>query len=79
MNILYWNVKGLKSNVRELINIFHKYSEVSGQVINNTKSRFYTGAMTGTRANMISNMLGFSVGRSLFSILDVPSFKESPR
>jgi len=52
---------GLKSNVRELINIFHKYSEVSGQVINNTKSRFYTGAMTGTRANTISNMLGFSV------------------
>jgi len=70
---------GLKSNVRELIHIFHKYSEVSGQVINNTKSRFYTGAMTGTRANTISNMLGFSVGTVPFQYLGCTIFQGKPK
>ena len=50
---------GLKSNIRELISIFKKYSEVSGQVINNAKSRFYTSSMSVSRKHMIANMLGF--------------------
>ena len=70
---------GLKSNIRELLNIFHKYSGVSGQVINNTKSCLYTGAMTGSQANMISSMLGFSVGTVPFKYLGCTIFQGKPK
>jgi len=66
---------GLKSNVRELLSIFHKYSEVSGQIGNNAKSRFLTGNMSVTRKNMISNLLGFNVGYVPFLYLDCPIFQ----
>jgi len=70
---------GLKSNIWELLSIFHKYSEVSGQVINNTKSRFYTGAMSRTRTNMIVNMLGFFVGMVPFQYLGCTIFQGKPK
>ena len=52
---------------------------MSGQVINNTKSRFYTGAMNSTRAQMISDMLGFSVGIVPFTYLGCPIFRGKPK
>lgn len=70
---------GLKSNVRELLRIFKRYSEVSGQLINNAKSRFFTGAMSGSCTIMIANLLGFSVGTVPFQYLGCPIFKGKPK
>ena len=32
-----------KQNIRYLLKFFNDYSEVSGQIINNSKSRFFSG------------------------------------
>jgi len=70
---------GLKSNIREILNIFNKYSEVYGQMVNNAKSRFFTGNMSVTRKNMIANLLGFSVGSAPFLYLGCPIFQGKPK
>jgi len=70
---------GLKSNIRELLSIFKKYSEVSGQVINNAKSRFYTSSMSVSRKHMIANMLGFNMGAVPFMYLSCPIFHGKPK
>ncbi|XP_039682998.1 uncharacterized protein [Medicago truncatula] len=70
---------GLKSNIRELLRIFQRYSKVSGQVINNAKNRFYTGAMSGTRTHMIASLLGFSVGTVPFQYLGCTIFQGKPK
>lgn len=70
---------GLKSNIRELLRIFHRYSAVSGQLINNAKSRFFTGAMNGSRTHMIATMLGFSLGAVPFQYLGCPIFHGKPK
>lgn len=66
---------GLKSNIRELISICDKYSAISGQIVNNSKSRFFTGSMYVTRITMIANMLGFIVGTVPFLYLGYPIFQ----
>jgi len=58
---------------------FNDYSEVSGQIINNSKSWFYSGAMTSSRAQMIAGMHGFSAGTIPFSYLGCPIFKGKPK
>jgi len=70
---------GTKSNIRWLLNIFQRYSEVSRQIINNAKSRLYTGAMTATRIQMISALLGFTVGTHPFIYLGYPIFQGKPK
>ncbi|XP_039690616.1 uncharacterized protein [Medicago truncatula] len=70
---------GLKSNIRELLSIFHRYSAVSGQIINNAKSHFFTGAMNGSRTHMIATMLGFSLGAVPFQYLGCPIFQGKPK
>ena len=70
---------GLKRNIRELISIFNKYSAISGQIVNNSKSRFFMGSMSVTRINMIANMLGFSVGTVPFLYLGCPIFQGKPK
>jgi hypothetical protein len=59
---------GLKSNIWELLSIFHRYYEVSGQIIN-AKCHFLTGAVSGTRINMFASVLGFSMGTIPFQYL----------
>jgi len=70
---------GTKSNIRRLLNIFNQYSEVSGQIINNSKSRFFTGAMSSSRVQMISSLLGFNVGALPFTYLGCPIFCGKPK
>ena len=70
---------GLKSNIRELLSIFHKYSEVSGQTVNNEKSRFFKGNMSVTRKNMIANLLGFNVRFVAFLYLGCLIFQGKPK
>ena len=52
---------------------------MSGQIINNSKSRFYAGAMATSRSQMIAGMLGFSAGNIPFSYLGCPIFKGKPK
>ena len=68
-----------KRNIRVLLNIFQRYSEVSEQIINNAKSCLYTGAMNSSRAQMISDMLGFTVGTVPFLYLGCPIFQGKPK
>ena len=68
-----------KCNICVLLNILHRYSEVSEQIINNAKIRFNTGAMTATRIQMISAMLGFTVGTVPFLYLGCPIFQGKPK
>jgi hypothetical protein len=70
---------GIKRNIRTLLNIFQRYSDVAGQVINNAKSRFYTGAMNSMRVQMISDMLGFYVGTVPFTYVGCPIFQGKPK
>ena len=70
---------GTKQNIRCLLKIFNDYSEVFGQIINNCKSRFYSGAMTTSRSQMIAGMLGFSAGTIPFTYLGCPIFKGKPK
>jgi hypothetical protein len=58
--------KGSKKNICCIMRIFHAYGEVSGQVINTLKSKFYSGAMSNSRLLMITNLLGFGVGSNHF-------------
>lgn len=60
-----------KENIRCLLQIFHYYSQASGQVISPLKSKFYTGAITNNRTTVISNMLGFTEGVITFTYLGV--------
>lgn len=66
---------GTKRNLRILLTIFNKYSAVSGQIINVAKSRFFMGAMTGSRTQMIASLLGFNVGTLPFTYLGCPIFR----
>lgn len=49
------------------------------QIINNSKSRFYLGAMTTSRSHMIAGKLGFSDGTIPFTYLGCPIFKGKPK
>jgi hypothetical protein len=54
--------------------MFRLYGEVSGQVINKQKSRFYSGAISNSRLLSITNLLGFGSGSIPFNFLGCPIF-----
>jgi len=68
-----------KSNIRCVLKIFHDYSKVSGQHINHAKSRFFNGAMTMARVQMLAALLGFTAGTIPFLYLGCPIFKGKPK
>ena len=70
---------GTKKNMRCLLHIFDSYAAVLGQLINNNKSRFYSGAMTTTRSQMIAGLLCFSEANIPFTYLGCPVFKGKPK
>jgi len=71
--------KGSKTNVRRLLPIFTSYSEASRQLINASKSRFFTSSMKQSRASSLGNLLGFSAGFVPFQYLGFPIFVGKPR
>lgn len=62
-----------------MIKLCIHYSDISGQVINRTKSRIFTGAMNGARVIMLAGLLGFTVGTIPFNYLGYPIFKGKPK
>lgn len=71
--------KGTQQNLHSLMDLFRRYGEVSGQVINPNKSTFYSGGLSANRQAGIANALGFSVGKLPFTYLGVPLFQGKPR
>lgn len=67
--------RGTKRNLQAIVNLFKLYGEASGQLISPNKCKFYPGAIASWRLQSISSILGFSVGRLLFTYLGVPIFK----
>jgi len=71
--------KGKTFSINAVINLFNRYASCSGQVINPTKSIFFSGSMSTQRQAFIANLLGFSVGSLPISYLGAPIFKGKPK
>jgi len=71
--------KDTTSNLNCLKDIFFKYAEASGQLVNPLKSSIYVGSISNHRLSHIANMLGFKIGSLPFTYLGVPIFKGKPK
>ena len=70
---------GSKKNMRCLLRTLKNYSDTSGQLVNFDKSKLFTGAMTVTRRNMLSQLSGFTLGCIPFQYLGCPIFQGKPK
>jgi hypothetical protein len=71
--------KASKRNIKVVLDIFTKYGQASGQLINNQKSKFYAGSIPNSRLITISNLLGFNSGALPFTYLGCPIFVGKPK
>ena len=71
--------KGTSANIQVLSDIFVRYAQISGQLINPQKSTIYAGSMSHSRILNVSNSLGFGIGTIPFLYLGVPFFKGKPK
>ncbi|MCH94279.1 putative ribonuclease H protein, partial [Trifolium medium] len=71
--------KANRENIQALSNLFMKYAETSGQLVNPTKSFIYAGAVTPQRLQFIADQLGFNIGTLPFIYLGAPIFKGKPK
>jgi len=67
--------KGSASNIQNLIDIFLRYAQASGQHVNPQKSSIFSGSISHQRLSQISNLTDFSIGSLPFTYLGVPIFK----
>jgi hypothetical protein len=70
---------GKLSCIQALKNLFVRYANCSGQIINAAKSTIYSGGISQSRLNNIVNNIGFNVGSFPFNYLGVPIFKGKPK
>lgn len=71
--------RGTQKNFQSLMVLFQQYGNVSGQLINPSKSNFYSGTISNRMQASIAGILGFSIGRLPFTYLGIPIFKGKPR
>lgn len=71
--------KGKSSCINALIQLFNKYAQEFGQLINASKSTLYSGSIHASRLNHIANLIGFIIGTLPFNYLGVPNFKGKPK
>jgi hypothetical protein len=71
--------KGTTSNLNCLKDIFMKYAETYGQLVNPQKSSIYAGSISNHRLSQIETMIGFKIGSLPFTYLGVPIFKGKPK
>jgi len=71
--------KGKMSSLEALKNLFTRYANCSGQVINLRKSFIHANGINNSRLNNMVELLGFSIGTLPFSYLGVPIFKGKPK
>ncbi|CAJ2662070.1 unnamed protein product [Trifolium pratense] len=70
---------GKLSCIQALQNLFMRYANCSGQIINAVKSTIYSGGISQARLINIVNNIGFNVGSLPFIYLGVPIFKGKPK
>jgi hypothetical protein len=71
--------KASKKNIQQLLHIFNLYGQVSGQLINKQKSKFYAGSISNARLVTLTNLLGFTSGSLPFTYLGCPIFMGKPK
>jgi len=71
--------KGKIVGLEALKNLFIRYANCSGQIINTSKSSFFAGGISQHRLDSIVNLLGFSQGSLPFTYLGAPIFKGKPK
>jgi hypothetical protein len=67
--------KGSSANVKNLTNLFVRYAQTSGQIVNPQKSSIYSGSIPPQRLTQISHLTGFQIGTLPFTYLGVPIFE----
>jgi len=71
--------KGTLANVRHIMKLFELYGQYSGQVVNAAKRKFYSGAISLSRAQTITSITGFSHGTIPFTYLGIPLLIGKPK
>lgn len=71
--------KGSLTNVRNIMHLFERYGDYSGQLINSQKSKFYTGGITLSRIHTIASITEFNQGSLPFTYLGILLFKGKPK
>ncbi|GAU46013.1 hypothetical protein TSUD_401350 [Trifolium subterraneum] len=71
--------KATQSNVRCILDIFQRYGESSGQIINKQKSKLYAGGISNARISSLASLLGFMTGSIPFNYLGCPIFQGKPK
>ncbi|XP_019423006.1 PREDICTED: uncharacterized protein LOC109332480 [Lupinus angustifolius] len=71
--------KGIKRELQCLQNLNRDYAHSSGQHINISKCKFYTGNVSARKIATLTSFLGFSAGSFPFNYLGVPIFKGRPK
>jgi len=71
--------KGKMSNLEALKDLFTRYANCSGQIINLRKFSIFYGGITPNRLHDIVNLLSFSIGSIPFTYLGAPIFKGKPK
>lgn len=61
------------------MHLFEKYGQYSGQMVNACKSKFYSGALSLSRAHTLHSITGFRQGTIPFTYLGIPLFKGKPK
>lgn len=71
--------KAKKSCLEALMDLFNKYSQVSGQHLSPGTYRFYSGSISASKSAKIASIIGFAPGSLPFIYLGVPLFKRETK
>jgi len=71
--------KGKIAGLEALKNLFIRYANCSGQIINTSKSSFFAEGISQHKLDNIVNLLGFTKGSLPFTYLGAPIFKGKPK
>lgn len=71
--------KGTQKNMQNLLSLFQKYGEISGQLINPSKSTFFYPGRIVSRQASIASILVSLWENFTFIYLGVPIFHGKPR
>jgi len=71
--------KGKNSCLQALKELFTRYANCSGQIINLSMSSIHVGGVSNDRLNHMVNLIGFEIGTLPFTYLGAPIFKGKPK
>lgn len=71
--------KATQKSIKNLMDLFRKYGDISGQHLSPSKCHFYHGSLSPAKVSLLRSLLGFSEGSLPFKYLGVPIFVGKPR